>query len=99
MERDGARWSEYVRCLYAQSGAESFDDPMGDFKDFRQGSFVKEYVDAFDEFLTRVELFEDYVVRFFVRGLKSEIGLTVKMLGPTFLAKQLIWLGFRNKHW
>ena len=40
-----------------------------------------------DELLTRVELSEDQVVSCFVRGLKPEVGLPVKMLAPRSLAK------------
>lgn len=82
LSREWPRWSEYVRCLYARFGSELFDDPMGDLKDLRQVTSVQDYVDLFDELLTRVELSEDYVVSCFVRGLKPEICLTVKMLGP-----------------
>ncbi|XP_033510286.1 uncharacterized protein [Nicotiana tomentosiformis] len=35
MTREGPRWGEYVRCLYARFGAELFDDPMDDFKNLR----------------------------------------------------------------
>ncbi|XP_016440243.1 uncharacterized protein LOC107766046 [Nicotiana tabacum] len=84
--RDWPRWSEYVACLYARFGSELFDDPMGDFKDLKQVSSVQDYVGLFDELLTRVELSEEYVVSCFVRGLKPEIGLPVKMLAPRNLA-------------
>lgn len=61
---------------------------MGDFKDLRQISTVQEYVDLFNELLTRVDLPEHYVVSCFVRGLKPEI-ISVKMLGPRTLAKAI----------
>ncbi|OIS97937.1 hypothetical protein A4A49_01646 [Nicotiana attenuata] len=65
--RDWPRWGEYVACLYARFGYELFDDPMGDLKDLRQVSSVQDYVDLFDEMLTRVELSEEYVVSCFIR--------------------------------
>ncbi|XP_075103740.1 uncharacterized protein LOC142178308 [Nicotiana tabacum] len=37
----------------------------------------------------RVELSEEYVVSYFVRGLKAEIGLPIKMLAPRTLAKAI----------
>uniref|UniRef100_A0A3Q7IJ32 Retrotransposon gag domain-containing protein n=1 Tax=Solanum lycopersicum TaxID=4081 RepID=A0A3Q7IJ32_SOLLC len=76
-----------TRSLYARFGAELFDDPMSDFKDLRQVNSVQDYVNLFDELLTRVELSEDQVVSCFVRGLKPEVGLPVKMLAPRSLAK------------
>lgn len=89
LSREWPRWGEYVTCLYARFGSELFDDPMGDFKELRQVHSVQDYVDIFDELLTRVELSEDYVVSCFVRGLKPEMGLPVKMLGPRTLAKAI----------
>lgn len=50
---------------------------------------IQANVDLFDELLTRVELPENYVVSCFVRGLKPEIGLLVKMLEPKTLAKAI----------
>ncbi|KAF3660763.1 Subtilisin-like protease SBT3.3 [Capsicum annuum] len=66
-----------------------FDDPMEDFKDLKQTGTVQEYIDLFDELLTRVELSKDYVVSCFIRGLKPKIGLPVKILGPRTLAKAM----------
>lgn len=51
---------------------------MGDLKDLKQTSCVQNYV-VFDELLARVELSEEYIVSCFIRGLKFEIGLHVKM--------------------
>lgn len=50
---------------------------------------MQDYVDLFDELLIRVELSEEYVVSCFVRGLKQEIGLIVKMLALRTLAKAI----------
>ncbi|XP_070022382.1 uncharacterized protein [Nicotiana sylvestris] len=75
--------------LIRRIGSELFDDPMGDLKDLRQVSSVQDYVDLFDELLTRVELSEEYVVSCFIRGLKPEIGFPVKMLAPRTLAKAI----------
>lgn len=86
--REWPRLGEYVACLYARFGFELFDDPVGDFKDLRHVNSVQDYVDMFDELLTRVELSEEYV-SCFVRGLKPEIGLPVKMLAPRTLAKAI----------
>ncbi|XP_049345420.1 uncharacterized protein LOC125809928 [Solanum verrucosum] len=89
ISREWPRWTEYVGSLFARFGAELFDDPMGDFKDLRQVNSVQDYVDLFDELLTRVELSEDQIISCFVRGLKPEIGLPVKMLAPRSLAKAI----------
>lgn len=61
--------------VHSRFGTELFDDPMGHSKDLRQVSSVQDYVDTFDELLTRVELADDCVVSCFIRGLKLEIGL------------------------
>lgn len=45
------------------------DDPLGDLKDHRQATSMQDYVDLFDELLTRVELNEEYVVSCFLRRL------------------------------
>lgn len=78
-----------MRCLYATFGSELFDDPMGDLNDLKQVNSVQDYVDLFDELLTRVELNEEYVVSCFLRGLKPEIWLPVKMFAPRSLHKAI----------
>lgn len=82
LTREWSSWGEYVRCLYFGFGIELFNDPMGDFKDLRQVSSVQDYVDAFDKLLTRVELAYEYAVSCFIRDLKPEIGLPIKMFAP-----------------
>lgn len=66
--REWPGWGEYMSCLYSRFGTELFDDPMVDFKDLRQVSSVQDYIDTFDELLTRVELADEYVVSCFIRG-------------------------------
>ena len=80
-------------------GVELFDDPMGDFKDLRQVNSIQDYVNLFDDLLTRVELSEDQVVSCFIRGLKPEISLLVKMLAPRSLAKAVNILPYWEVIW
>lgn len=89
LSREWPSWGEYVRCLYSRFSTELFDDPMEDFKDLRQVSSVQDYVDTFDELLTRVELAYEYVVSCFISGLKPEIGLPVKMFAPRSLQRAI----------
>lgn len=70
--------------VHSRFGTELFVDPLGDFKDLRQVSSVQDYVDTFNELLTRVELTDECVVSCFIRELKIEIGLLWRclLLGP-----------------
>lgn len=74
-----------MRCLYARFGSELFDDPMSDLKDLKQVTPIQDYVNLFDQLLTRVELNEEYVASCFLRGLKPEIGLPIMMFAPRSL--------------
>ena len=78
-----------MKCLYSRFGTELFDDPTWDSTDLRQVSFVQDYVDTFNELLTRVELADDYVVSCLIRRLKLEIGLIVKMFAPRSLQRAI----------
>ncbi|OIT05665.1 hypothetical protein A4A49_61683, partial [Nicotiana attenuata] len=60
--REWPTWGEYVRALFGRFGTVLYDDPMGDLKDLKQISSMQDYVDIFDELLTRVELSEEYIV-------------------------------------
>lgn len=53
-----------MKWLDSRFGTELFDDPTWDSTDLRQVSFVQDYVDTFNELLTRVELADDYVDTF-----------------------------------
>ena len=55
---------------------------MGDLKSLKQTRAVKKYQESFEELLNRVELPEQYVVSCFIRGLKEEIQLAVRMFMP-----------------
>ena len=82
ISRDPPAWEEYVKALGSRFGDCLYDDPMGDLKGLRQTRSVREYQDAFEEFLNRVDLPESYAVSCFIRGLKEEIQLAVRMFTP-----------------
>ena len=82
ISRDPPAWEEYVKALGAKFGDCLYDDPMGDLKGLRQTGSVREYQEAFEELLNRVDLSEPYTVSCFIRGLKEEIQLAVRMFMP-----------------
>ncbi|XP_071913952.1 uncharacterized protein [Coffea arabica] len=82
ISRDPPSWEEYVRALGARFGDCLYDDPMGDLKSLKQTRTVKEYQDSFEELLNRVALPEQYAVSCFIRGLREEIQLSVRMFMP-----------------
>ena len=82
ISRDPPSWEEYVRALGSRFGDCLYDDPMGDLKSLKQSRSVNEYQESFEELLNRVDLPEQYAVSCFIRGLKEEIQLAVRMFMP-----------------
>nr|GEY90443.1 gypsy/Ty3 retroelement polyprotein [Tanacetum cinerariifolium] len=54
-------------------------------KNLKQDGEVKVYQEQSESLLNRLDLTESYAVCFFIGGLKSEIGMPVKMFKPTTL--------------
>ena len=60
-------------------------DPMAELLKLKQTGKVSNYYDQFESLLGKVELSEEYVVRFFLNGLKNEIQQPMKMFMPKTL--------------
>nr|GEZ13929.1 hypothetical protein [Tanacetum cinerariifolium] len=63
-----------------------FDDPISEMRKIKYQSNAKEYQDAFDTLLSRVDVSEEHVVSFYLGGLPAEIEMGVRMFKPTTLA-------------
>ncbi|GJX46586.1 hypothetical protein Tco_0271776 [Tanacetum coccineum] len=63
-----------------------FDDPISEIRKIKYHTNAKEYQDAFDTLLSRVDISEEHVVRFYLGGLPTEIEMGVRMFRPTTLA-------------
>ncbi|GJT37834.1 reverse transcriptase [Tanacetum coccineum] len=71
-------WSEYEKEIIARFNS-VFEDPMVEIKNLKQDGEVKVYQEQFEVLLNRLDLTESYAVSFFIGGLKSEIGMPVRM--------------------
>ncbi|GJW18125.1 hypothetical protein Tco_0025561 [Tanacetum coccineum] len=60
--------------------------PMSELKNLKYETTAREYEDAFDSLLSRVEVSEDHVVSLFMGGLPTEIEMGVRMFKPKNLA-------------
>ncbi|KAG8382225.1 hypothetical protein BUALT_Bualt05G0054600 [Buddleja alternifolia] len=85
LTRDLPSWDTYVRALNDRFGTQLYENPMSELMNLRQMGSVKEYLDQFDELPNHVDLYETYVISYFLVGLKSDIAIQVSM----FNAKSL----------
>ncbi|EEF52231.1 conserved hypothetical protein [Ricinus communis] len=76
---------EYIEALKGRFGEKIYEDPMADLKGLMQTGTLQEYLEAFDSLSHKVTLPEDYSLNFFLSGLKDEIRIPVRMLGPKSL--------------
>ncbi|GJX18735.1 gypsy/ty3 retroelement polyprotein [Tanacetum coccineum] len=77
-------WPEYEKEITARFNS-VFKDPMVEIKNLKEDGEVKVYQEQFEVLLNRLDLIESYAVSLFIRGLKSEIGMPVRMFKPTTL--------------
>jgi hypothetical protein len=79
-------WVEFARALQTRFGAGSYDDPMETLSKLKQGRPLEEYKKQFEVLANRVaDLLEAHKLSCFMRGLKDEIRLAVKMFKPKAL--------------
>ncbi|GJV91315.1 putative mitochondrial protein [Tanacetum coccineum] len=62
------------------------EDPISELKNLKYETTAREYEDAFDSLLSRVEISEDHAVSLFMGGLPTEIEMGVRMFKPKTLA-------------
>nr|DAD20694.1 TPA_asm: hypothetical protein HUJ06_022157 [Nelumbo nucifera] len=63
----------------------AFDDSMSELMSLKQSGSVVEYMEQFENILTRVELTEEYKIICFITGLEYETQMHVRMFHPTII--------------
>nr|DAD29291.1 TPA_asm: hypothetical protein HUJ06_030759 [Nelumbo nucifera] len=71
-------WEDYAKAITSRFGP-AFDDPMSELMSLKQSGSVVEYMEQFENILTRVELTEEYKVSCFITGLEYETQMHVRM--------------------
>ena len=75
----------YKQAVLARFG-NVYDDPLSELKNLKYETSAREYEDAFDKFLSRVEISEIHALSLFMGGLPDEIAMGVRMFKPQTLA-------------
>nr|GFA67962.1 hypothetical protein [Tanacetum cinerariifolium] len=75
----------YKKAILARFG-NVYEDFMSKLKNLKYETTAREYEDAFDNLLSKVEISEDHDVSFFMGGLPTEIEMKVRMFKPKTLA-------------
>ncbi|GJS39345.1 putative mitochondrial protein [Tanacetum coccineum] len=78
-------WNVYKKGILQRFGT-AFDDPISEIRRIKYQSSAKDYQDAFDTLLSRVDVSEKHAVSFYLGGLPAEIEIGVRMFKPTTLA-------------
>ena len=79
-------WEAFVKAVHVRFGATSYDDPMESLRRSKQTSSVLAYKGQFKAISNRVQsLSESHKLSCFLSGLKDEVRLLVRMLGPKTL--------------
>ena len=79
-------WEAFVKAVHVRFGATSYDDPMESLRRLKQTSSVLAYKGQFKAISNRVQsLSESHKLSCFLSGLKDEVRLLVRMLGPKTL--------------
>ncbi|GKA69695.1 gypsy/ty3 retroelement polyprotein [Tanacetum coccineum] len=82
---ENVSWNVYKSCILQRFGT-LYDDPISEIRKVKYQTNAKEYQDAFDTLLSRVDISEEHVVSFYLGGLPAEIEMGVRMFGPKTLA-------------
>nr|GEU44746.1 putative mitochondrial protein [Tanacetum cinerariifolium] len=78
-------WEVYKKEILERFG-NVYEDPMSELKNLKYETTAREYEDAFDSLLSRVEINKDHAVSLFMRGIPTEIEMGVRMFKPKTLA-------------
>nr|GEV55749.1 NBS-containing resistance-like protein [Tanacetum cinerariifolium] len=73
-------WKVYKKAILAKFG-NVYEDPMSELKNLKYETTAREYEDAFDSLLSRVEVSEEHAVSLFMGGLPTEIEMWLTTLG------------------
>ncbi|GJY67895.1 putative mitochondrial protein, partial [Tanacetum coccineum] len=78
-------WNVYKKGILERFGT-VFDDPISKIRKIKYQSSAKDYQDAFDTLLSRLDVSEEHDVSFYLTGFPVEIEIGVRMFRPTTLA-------------
>ncbi|KAG8386982.1 hypothetical protein BUALT_Bualt03G0205200 [Buddleja alternifolia] len=85
LTREVPQWGEYVRALNDRFGTLLYENPMSELVNLKETRSIQDYLDRFDELMNCVDLSEPYAISCFLRGLKSEVAIHVRMFKPRSL--------------
>nr|GEV73151.1 reverse transcriptase [Tanacetum cinerariifolium] len=77
-ELEALKNDEGTREVVKRFGA-VYEDPILDLKNLRQEGYVQQYQEAFETLLNRVKLNKAYDVSLFIKGLKKEVSIPIRM--------------------
>nr|GEX52312.1 hypothetical protein [Tanacetum cinerariifolium] len=69
---ENVSWNVYKSGILQRFGT-VFDDPLSEIRKVKYQTNAKEYQDAFDTLLSRVDISEEHAVSFYLGGLPAEI--------------------------
>jgi len=79
-------WAEFVRSMQIRFGRSSYDDPMESLSKLKQEGALEDYKNQFDTLALKVRNLPEYhKLSCFLRGLRDEIRVPVRMFNPTTL--------------
>ncbi|GKD06163.1 putative mitochondrial protein [Tanacetum coccineum] len=81
---ENVSWNFYKIGILQRFGT-LYDDPVSEIRNVKYGTNAKNYQDAFDKLLSRVEMSEERVVSLYLRGCQLKIEMWVRMFRPKTL--------------
>ncbi|GJV36444.1 retrotransposon-related protein [Tanacetum coccineum] len=72
LNSEAVSWNVYKKGILQRFGT-VFDDPISEMRKIKYQSNAKDYQDAFDTLLSRVDVSEEHAVSFYLGGLPAEI--------------------------
>nr|GEU91732.1 hypothetical protein [Tanacetum cinerariifolium] len=79
---ENVSWDVYKSGILQRFGS-MYDDPISEIRKVKYQTNAKDYQDAYDKLLSRVDISEEDDVRFYLGGLPTEIEIGVRMFRPT----------------
>ncbi|GJZ02039.1 hypothetical protein Tco_0520000 [Tanacetum coccineum] len=81
---ENVSWDVYKSGILQRFGT-VHDDPISEIRKVKYQTNAKDYQDAFDTLLSRVDISEEHVISFYLGGLPAEIEMGVRMFRPKTL--------------
>nr|GEU33306.1 hypothetical protein [Tanacetum cinerariifolium] len=73
-----------------------YDDPVSEIRKINYQTNAKDYQDAFDTLLSRVDISEEHAISFSLDGLPAEIEMGVRIFSPKTLAHAYSWTNYQE---